>query len=330
MCPGCRASSHGAARNPPCASSRAAARCASTSAGMANVASRGAAGHRTASGRTSPARRDDRAGLAGPGRPGSGAAAHPVGRGRRCLASLGDDPDRDGHDAAEEGGRAPSSASAGRAAAGGAGLVLSACCRTAIGRCGSTIRKPGRGPTGSSSVGAALRCSSSSGRRPGRAGRGVAAGGLRARLRRAGPAAQSAGGFAARRAPGVRPDGSALRARTRIRASTRPSPGDSEPTSIVAVIALAMSFVFSSSLTSLADHPRDYGWKWTTLVQAQGGWGLWAPDDIAAALAHQPGVTGWSQFGFGQLTIDHSEVPVMGVQQAAPARCSHPPPAATP
>jgi ABC-type lipoprotein release transport system permease subunit len=85
--------------------------------------------------------------------------------------------------------------------------------------------------------------------------------------------------------------------------------------SIVAVIALAMSFVFSSSLTSLADHPRDYGWNWTTLVQAQGGWGLWAPDDIAAALAHQPGVTGWSQFGFGQLTIDHSEVPVMGVQQ---------------
>ena len=29
-------------------------------------------------------------------------------------------------------------------------------------------------------------------------------------------------------------------------------------------------------------------------------------------MAHQPGVAGWSEFGFGQLTIDHQEVPVLG------------------
>ena len=84
--------------------------------------------------------------------------------------------------------------------------------------------------------------------------------------------------------------------------------------SIVAVTALVMSLVFSASLTGLTSHPSDYGWNWSTLLQAQGGWGAWEPDAITAAIANQPGVTGWSQFGFGQLTIDHSEVPVMGVQ----------------
>ena len=34
---------------------------------------------------------------------------------------------------------------------------------------------------------------------------------------------------------------------------------------------------------------------------------------MAQAMAHQPGVTGWSEFGFGQLMIDHQEVPVLGV-----------------
>lgn len=85
--------------------------------------------------------------------------------------------------------------------------------------------------------------------------------------------------------------------------------------SIVAVTALVMSLVFSASLTGLASHPSDYGWNWSTLLQAQGGWGAWEPNAITAAFAHQPDVTGWSQFGFGQLTIDHSEVPVMGVQR---------------
>jgi hypothetical protein len=83
--------------------------------------------------------------------------------------------------------------------------------------------------------------------------------------------------------------------------------------SVIAVMALALSLVFSSSLTGLASHPAQYGWNWSTLMQAQGGWGAWAPNNVTAAMAHQPGVTGWSQFGFGQLTIDGQEVPVMGL-----------------
>ncbi len=83
--------------------------------------------------------------------------------------------------------------------------------------------------------------------------------------------------------------------------------------SVVAVTALAVSLVFSASLSGLASHPVRYGWNWTTLVQSQGGWATWPPDAMAQAMAHQPGVTGWSVFGFGQLMINHQEVPVLGV-----------------
>ncbi len=83
--------------------------------------------------------------------------------------------------------------------------------------------------------------------------------------------------------------------------------------SIAAVTALSVSLVFSSSLNGLVTHPAQYGWDWTTLVQSQGGWGSWPPDSVAAVMAHQPGVTGWSEFGFSQLTIRHQEVPVLGL-----------------
>jgi hypothetical protein len=83
--------------------------------------------------------------------------------------------------------------------------------------------------------------------------------------------------------------------------------------SVIAVTALAMSLVFGSSLTGLASHPAQYGWNWNALMQAEGGWGAWSPNLATAAMRHQPGLTGWSQFGFGQLTIDGQEVPAMGV-----------------
>jgi ABC-type lipoprotein release transport system permease subunit len=85
--------------------------------------------------------------------------------------------------------------------------------------------------------------------------------------------------------------------------------------SVIAVTGLAVSLVFGSSLTGLASHPAQYGWNWSALIQAQGGWGAWPPDAIAELMEHQQGVTGWSQFGFSQLIINDLEVPVMGVQQ---------------
>jgi FtsX-like permease family len=82
---------------------------------------------------------------------------------------------------------------------------------------------------------------------------------------------------------------------------------------VVAVTALAVSLVFSASLSGLARNPVRYGWNWTALVQSQGGWATWPPEAMAQALAHQPGVAGWSEFGFGQLMINHQEIPVLGV-----------------
>jgi hypothetical protein len=85
--------------------------------------------------------------------------------------------------------------------------------------------------------------------------------------------------------------------------------------SVIAVAALAVSLVFSSSLTGLVTHPARYGWNWNTLAVAQGGWSTMDPDLTTAVMAHQPGLVGWSEFGFGQLAIDHQEVPVLGLQR---------------
>jgi hypothetical protein len=85
--------------------------------------------------------------------------------------------------------------------------------------------------------------------------------------------------------------------------------------SVIAVTALAVSLVFSSSLTGLVTHPARYGWDWNTLAVAQGGWSTMDPDLTTAVMAHQRDVVGWSEFGFGQLAIDHQEVPVLGLQR---------------
>lgn len=71
--------------------------------------------------------------------------------------------------------------------------------------------------------------------------------------------------------------------------------------SVAAVTALVTALVFSSSLTGLVTHPEKYGWNWTLLIQAEGGWGNWSPARIDELVNHQPGVTGWSEFGFAQL-----------------------------
>lgn len=36
---------------------------------------------------------------------------------------------------------------------------------------------------------------------------------------------------------------------------------------------------------------------------------------MTSLMRHRPGITGWSEFGFGQLAIDHQEAPVLGLQR---------------
>jgi hypothetical protein len=95
--------------------------------------------------------------------------------------------------------------------------------------------------------------------------------------------------------------------------------------SVVAVTAVVAALVFGASLTGLVTHPSRYGWNWTLLVQADGGWSSWPPAAIDRLVSHQPGVTGWSEFGFGQLVIRGTEVPVMGLLRPAGGRAVEPP-----
>jgi FtsX-like permease family len=98
--------------------------------------------------------------------------------------------------------------------------------------------------------------------------------------------------------------------------------------SAAAVAAVVAALVFSASLGGLVSHPEEYGWNWTLLIQSQGGWGAWTPAAMNKLVSNQPGVTGWSEFGFSQLQIAAAEpgapapraatgplVPVLGLVQ---------------
>ena len=89
----------------------------------------------------------------------------------------------------------------------------------------------------------------------------------------------------------------------RLRAPVRTSLAGSA----VAVAAVVAALVFSASLGGLVSHPEQYGWNWTLLVQSQGGWGAWSPAAMTGLVSHQPGVTGWSEFGFSQLQMSKAE-----------------------
>jgi FtsX-like permease family len=85
----------------------------------------------------------------------------------------------------------------------------------------------------------------------------------------------------------------------RLRAPVRTSLAGSA----AAVAAVTAALVFSASLGGLVSHPEQYGWNWTVLIQSQGGWGAWEPTAMARLVNGQPGVTGWSEFGFSQLDM---------------------------
>ena len=96
------------------------------------------------------------------------------------------------------------------------------------------------------------------------------------------------------------------RAAGRLRAPVRTSLAGSA----AAVAAVVAALVFSASLGGLVSHPEQYGWNWTLLMQSQGGWGAWSsPAAMAGLVSHQPGVTGWSEFGFGQLPMAKAGAP---------------------
>jgi hypothetical protein len=85
--------------------------------------------------------------------------------------------------------------------------------------------------------------------------------------------------------------------------------------SVASVTAVVITAVFGASLTGLISHPRDYGWNWAVLIQAEGGYGTFTPGVMDKLVGQQPDVAAWSSFGFGQLQVGGRQIPVMGVQR---------------
>jgi ABC-type lipoprotein release transport system permease subunit len=84
--------------------------------------------------------------------------------------------------------------------------------------------------------------------------------------------------------------------------------------SVAAVTAVVATAVFGTSLTRLVTHPREYGWDWDVLLQAEGGYGNFHPEARLDRLVDgQPGVAAWSTFGFSQIPVGGRITPVIGV-----------------
>jgi hypothetical protein len=99
----------------------------------------------------------------------------------------------------------------------------------------------------------------------------------------------------------------------RLRAPVRASLAGSA----AAVAAVVAALVFSASLGGLVSHPQQYGWNWTLLIQSQGGWGGWSTAAMTGLVSRQPGVIGWSEFGFSQLPMSRGTAGVPVGQDAA-------------
>ena len=85
--------------------------------------------------------------------------------------------------------------------------------------------------------------------------------------------------------------------------------------SVAAVIAVVTAVVFSASLSGLTAHPARYGWDWDLAIQAESGYGFFAPAKTQKLIMDEPAVTGWSEFGFAQLPVDGTVVPALGLQR---------------
>ena len=92
---------------------------------------------------------------------------------------------------------------------------------------------------------------------------------------------------------------------------------------------MTLALLFSARPRLVWSRTRErYGWNWTVLIQSQGGYGAWEPAAMARLVNGQPGVTGWSEFGFSQVQMSKAEagapvphgaagpfVPVLGLRQ---------------
>ncbi len=84
--------------------------------------------------------------------------------------------------------------------------------------------------------------------------------------------------------------------------------------------ALVAAVVFGSSLTSLVETPRSYGWSWDLSAMTGGGYGDLDVERARAALDNDPAVATWTAFGFlNELSVDGDPTMAMtGVERHTP------------
>ena len=86
---------------------------------------------------------------------------------------------------------------------------------------------------------------------------------------------------------------------------------------VVAVVALVASLVFGTSLRSLVDQPRLYGWDWDLTVLDEVGYGDIDVEKASEILDGDPAVAGWSGAYFKSVDLEGADVPVIGMQAGA-------------
>lgn len=86
---------------------------------------------------------------------------------------------------------------------------------------------------------------------------------------------------------------------------------------VIAVVALVASLVFGTSLHSLVDDPRLYGWDWDLTVLDEAGYGNIDVARAGALLDDDPAVAAWSGVYFQSVDLDGHDVPVIGVEVGA-------------
>ncbi len=86
---------------------------------------------------------------------------------------------------------------------------------------------------------------------------------------------------------------------------------------VVGVIALVASLVFGSSLRSLVDEPRLYGWDWNLTVLDEAGYGSIDIAKTRDLLDREPGVAAWSAVFFQSIDLEGRSTPAIGIEPGA-------------
>lgn len=86
---------------------------------------------------------------------------------------------------------------------------------------------------------------------------------------------------------------------------------------VVAVVALVSAITFGSSLRSLVNHPRLYGWDWDATLVDNAGYGSVDTAKAHKVLDADPTVTAWAGAYFGSSAIDGTNMGLLGVTPGA-------------